>query len=106
MGCDSSHYDGGPAGVYLSVSSNGSNGLRLNFATGEVEWWASFSILERIEWAATHRAALAVRLVQPFSILERIEWAATPRHEAEMIYRVSFSILERIEWAATAASTS
>ncbi len=37
----------------------------------------------------------------PFSILERIEWAATSPDPAWTHILASFSILERIEWAAT-----
>ena len=41
----------------LSVSSNGSNGLRLRRCTGVSTVPAAFSILERIEWAATRPGA-------------------------------------------------
>ena len=40
----------------------------------------------------------------PFSILERIEWAATVGADAQVVRRPAFSILERIEWAATAVA--
>ncbi len=41
--------------------------------------WIAFSILERIEWAATLAVHLQNRLQVAFSILERIEWAAPPQ---------------------------
>ncbi len=88
----------------LSVSSNGSNGLRLDTDTRWVLHKEPFSILERIEWAATLPginlilwppagfqyprtdrmgcdtavAVIVTVTVETFSILERIEWAATP----------------------------
>ncbi len=43
----------------------------------------------------------AGRAAEPFSVLERIEWAATRAVEATPAARRPFSILERIEWAAT-----
>ncbi len=86
----------------------------------------TFSILERIEWAATVRRCGGQRKREAFSILERIEWAATGmslptppvlcrlsvssngsnglRREDRVTPRPQrhpFSILERIEWAAT-----
>ncbi len=61
----------------------------------------SFSILERIEWAATASAmSVLYRTDQPFSILERIEWAATMPFPKPTKSERPFSILERIEWAA------
>ncbi len=86
----------------LSVSSNGSNGLRPASDEAHTLIFHTFSILERIEWAATRDAGLesganpdfqyprtdrmgcdaasattSSRLLSTFSILERIEWAAT-----------------------------
>ncbi len=61
----------------LSVSSNGSNGLRLPPFSAHLCRPRTFSILERIEWAATRGIAHAGVPIAPFSILERIEWAAT-----------------------------
>ncbi len=114
----------------LSVSSNGSNGLRQECQFGQAQAVVlSFSILERIEWAATpspHRCrcfplCLSVSSngsnglrrypnlswmwrFDSFSILERIEWAATMSDVFVECFYQPFSILERIEWAATLKS--
>ncbi len=110
----------------LSVSSNGSNGLRHRPAQSKSVKHRPFSILERIEWAATTAVFQHRESGRPFSILERIEWAATSwptgRRLTKARLSVSsngsnglrprrglpplnaphpFSILERIEWAAT-----
>ncbi len=61
----------------LSVSSNGSNGLRRLRSLASCVGGRTFSILERIEWAATGLTIFALAALSPFSILERIEWAAT-----------------------------
>ena len=62
----------------LSVSSNGSNGLQRDLDVFLKRLVRSFSILERIEWAATGIARhITSGNTKPFSILERIEWAAT-----------------------------
>ncbi len=65
----------------------------------------SFSILERIEWAATAEGLRRdSKFDKPFSILERIEWAATTHYNKPYRRCVRpFSILERIEWAATSS---
>ena len=88
-----------------------------------------FSILERIEWAATGEFATPTPCAGPFqyprtdrmgcnltfdssilptdtsfSILERIEWAATELVSLLTEEHRAFSILERIEWAATGLS--
>ncbi len=151
MGCDSCLLTTTATHLWLSVSSNGSNGLRLPLiaCASDVESFqyprtdrmgcdargtarmaptpAPFSILERIEWAATRRSGgfrppsgafqyprtdrmgcdavgdgESDEVGVTFSILERIEWAATRRPEPEKVTRIAFSILERIEWAATA----
>ncbi len=62
----------------LSVSSNGSNGLRLPENVRHQFDPSAFSILERIEWAATLSLISTDGKFGSFSILERIEWAATP----------------------------
>ncbi len=86
----------------LSVSSNGSNGLRPRAIARMARCPTTFSILERIEWAATpFRSGCGPGRVTAFSILERIEWAATPRLLGVAHRAGTFSILERIEWAAT-----
>ena len=53
MGCDPARWDAGARRPTLSVSSNGSNGLRPVPTSASVGKIAAFSILERIEWAAT-----------------------------------------------------
>ncbi len=140
----------------LSVSSNGSNGLRQGGRDEQddpqscfqyprtdrmgcdsfleelpSDLTQAFSILERIEWAATANSSASALNSSTFSILERIEWAATssayaiaspPRHfqyprtdrmgcdrmlaSAVSLPSRSFSILERIEWAATSSDTA
>ncbi len=67
----------------------------------------AFSILERIEWAATQAGQQQTAAASAsFSILERIEWAATQEAFHEALDTKPFSILERIEWAATTHSTT
>ncbi len=102
MGCDLNSEGGYYGEGKLSVSSNGSNGLRQAEAPTFPNFRLAFSILERIEWAATRllnainyqvlifqyprtdrmgcdrlKSTAGIALFLPFSILERIEWAAT-----------------------------
>ncbi len=77
MGCDRGRHARPDGRHALSVSSNGSNGLRHRTAKFSSCFLYSFSILERIEWAATRARSRTETLVCAFSILERIEWAAT-----------------------------
>ncbi len=58
MGCDYSVKRKKPRAARLSVSSNGSNGLRLTVTSDILSLHATFSILERIEWAATSKRRL------------------------------------------------
>ena len=115
-----------PRAARLSVSSNGSNGLRPSLTCRPDAPTVPFSILERIEWAATLDELDPRPGIITFSILERIEWAATrdlgdcQRYPSSFQYPrtdrmgcdtscawrnywhlLAFSILERIEWAAT-----
>ncbi len=52
----------------------------------------SFSILERIEWAATLLIIREAVMRNAFSILERIEWAATSSCSDESNYRLTLSV--------------
>ncbi len=126
MGCDNMRLAEVVAEAQLSVSSNGSNGLRHPLLFLTEDDGAAFSILERIEWAATSYNEITGEVSYPFqyprtdrmgcdwaavvapgaiqttfSILERIEWAATCLRRRLRHRTVTFSILERIEWAAT-----
>ncbi len=105
MGCDSTTRSCTTNSMSLSVSSNGSNGLRPQTSQRREQWDVTFSILERIEWAATIMPRVEEKSIAlPFSILERIEWAATCQVKPSRTTSLSpFSILERIEWAATLA---
>ncbi len=114
-------------GVILSVSSNGSNGLRRRPRPPLRPVPHHFQY-PRTDRMGCDRLELEKRITDtvPFSILERIEWAATAktwlesmryyylsvssngsnglRRETFMrqaIRDLAFSILERIEWAAT-----
>ncbi len=125
MGCDPRPPPPQSRPPDLSVSSNGSNGLRQRIERQFGGTLPAFSILERIEWAATAMQQASSEWTLTFSILERIEWAATPRSPLStsglaslsvssngsnglrrpyLLLTVtggsSFSILERIEWAA------
>ena len=102
MGCDSSTAITLAASTSLSVSSNGSNGLRPLSRPNTTAPAPAFSILERIEWAATMAEVQVSPALDAFSILERIEWAATSPSRSRPSALSTFSILERIEWAATA----
>ena len=93
---------GCPPPTCPSVSSNGSNGLRQQVSILETIFAESFSILERIEWAATHL------LLRPPPLPLLLQYPRTDRMGCDARYRPRtatvldpFSILERIEWAAT-----
>ncbi len=117
MGCDRRSDRDVPHTKQLSVSSNGSNGLRLPKIPFRRKCSLAFSILERIEWAATQPPlgryaapgafqyprtdrmgcdpALGRHPLRPsrtFSILERIEWAATPRTDGQSRQPTSLSV--------------
>ena len=87
----------------LSVSSNGSNGLRRtrNSTHGAHSCPFQYPRTDRMGCDAVGDGE-SDEVGVTFSILERIEWAATRRPEPEKVTRIAFSILERIEWAATA----
>ena len=78
MGCDTLHRAADDVDDAVSVSSNGSNGLRHKVLFFTFFTRSGFSILERIEWAATAASSSGVPFFVGFSILERIEWAAPP----------------------------
>ncbi len=110
----------------LSVSSNGSNGLRQAWMQTAKDYRVPFSILERIEWAATLGWAehIARQVVFQYPRTDRMgcdpcasTWQTSssqlsvssngsnglrpPLHRIPHGRRGTFSILERIEWAAT-----
>ncbi len=68
MGCDIlDHWFQALSQTPLSVSSNGSNGLRQRILALSEQERSAFSILERIEWAATdggHERSQVVSLFQ------------------------------------------
>ena len=85
----------------LSVSSNGSNGLRRDLWPEYRRVVAAFSILERIEWAATQVSEL-VDDIANVSVSSNGSNGLRRRlaHRPKAV-GFCFSILERIEWAAT-----
>ncbi len=86
----------------LSVSSNGSNGLRPKLTVFPSFVPSTFSILERIEWAATPNTAGLDRPGQLLSVSSNGSNGLRPQiPNFSQSRTVSFSILERIEWAAT-----
>ncbi len=66
MGCDVSNVPSIWSDEPLSVSSNGSNGLRRGADGVQHVFRAAFSILERIEWAATPGHADAAAAARTF----------------------------------------
>ncbi len=102
MGCDvEGHLTPDPESG-LSVSSNGSNGLRRLPSLCKTSSCQAFSILERIEWAAT------ALFLEEMCVVDNFQYPRTDRmgcdSHAPLSLRLNiatFSILERIEWAAT-----
>ncbi len=105
MGCDLAAASCADSCTILSVSSNGSNGLRHLLAETPEVRQQPFSILERIEWAATPQTAQAVVQLLHLSVSSNGSngLRRTARTGISSLTR-TFSILERIEWAATAAA--
>ena len=65
---------------------------------GRVEYFSTFSILERIDVGETMICIVRLRTVLAFSILERIDVGeTTPQLRARAPTQVPFSILERID---------
>ena len=102
MGCDLHCACNKKHVISLSVSSNGSNGLRHGRCALSENRRATFSILERIEWAATITPIYKEHATDELSVSSNgSNGLRRDYDDDEMSCSTSFSILERIEWAAT-----